>query len=147
MPTRHADVTWDGGFKTGEGTIDAGSGAFSLDYSVPSRFEDDEDADQTNPEELLAGAHAGCFAMALAGILEEEGYDPERIHASADIAIENDSGDFVITTIELYAEVDAPDLPEDELSEYLEDAKDNCPVSQALASVDMITVEGHLKGT
>ncbi|WP_251343094.1 OsmC family peroxiredoxin [Haloplanus halophilus] len=128
MPTRTAEATWEGDLQTGGGTVALGSGAYEGPYSFGSRF---EDAEGTNPEELIGAAEAGCFAMALANALAEDGFTPERIDAEASVHL--DAGDLTIDEIELVAEGTVPDASEAEFREYAIDAKNNCPVSKALA--------------
>ncbi|MDG5777493.1 OsmC family protein [Haloarculaceae archaeon H-GB2-1] len=134
MPTRTAEATWNGRLKDGDGTMALGSGAFEGPYSFGSRF---EDAEGTNPEELIGAAEAGCFAMATALALEEEGFDPERVHAETEVHLERVEGDFTITKIDLTAEGTVPDATEEEFVEVAMDAKENCPVSKALAATDI----------
>ena len=117
------------------------SGAFEGAYSVGSRFEDEPG---TNPEELIAAAHAGCFAMALSAALTEAGYEPSRIDASADVTVEQVDGDWAITTIDLTVEAAVPGIEEDEFQEFAAGAKANCPVSRALGAVETITLEASL---
>lgn len=134
MPVRTAEATWEGTLREGAGTVALGSGAFEGTYSFGSRF---EDASGTNPEELIGAAEAGCFAMATALALEEEGFSPESVHAETAVHIEEVDGDFSITRIELTAEGDVPDASEAEFVAVAEDAKENCPVSKALAGTDI----------
>lgn len=141
MPTRSADATWNGTIGAGDGSMAFESGAFEGAYSVGSRFEDEPG---TNPEELIAAAHAGCYAMALSGALTEAGFEPNRIDASADVTVEQVDGDWAITTIDLTVEAAVPGIEDDEFQQYAQGAKENCPVSKALASVDTITLDATL---
>ncbi|WP_254533582.1 OsmC family peroxiredoxin [Natrinema gelatinilyticum] len=134
MPVRTAEATWEGTLTEGAGTVALGSGAFEGSYSFGSRF---EDATGTNSEELIGAGEAGCFAMATALDLEEEGFEPQRVHATADVHIEEVDGDFTITQIELTAEGDVPDATEEEFVAVAENAKQNCPVSKALSGPDI----------
>ncbi|MFB6103251.1 MAG: OsmC family peroxiredoxin [Haloplanus sp.] len=127
MPTRTADATWEGDLRDGNGTVALGSGAYEGAYSFGSRF---EDADGTNPEELIGAAEAGCFAMALANALDDGGFTPERIHATASVHL--DADDLSIDEISLIVEGRVPDASRAEFLEYAIDAKENCPVSKAL---------------
>lgn len=102
------------------------SGSYEGAYSYVSRFEEGEG---TNPEELIAAAHAGCFSMALSADLEREGYEPARVETTADVHLEE--GD--ITRIVLHTEATVPGIDEAEFREIAEGAKQNCPVSKALA--------------
>lgn len=136
--TRHAEVTWRGSLIEGSGRIDeVGSGAFGpLDVTWASRTEDHNG--RTSPEELLAAAHATCFSMALSHALAEAGTPPEELKASADVTFEPGPG---ITKIVLMVRGRVPGLDEQGFREAAEGAKDNCPVSQALAAVEDISVE------
>lgn len=139
MPTRSAEATWNGGLKDGDGHMDMESGAYSGAYSFASRFQEGEG---TNPEELIAAAHSGCFSMALAADLGRAGYEPERVHTTANVTLDNDEG--AIVEIELITEANVPDVSEEEFQEIAEGAKENCPVSKALAGVDEIIVDATL---
>lgn len=130
MPVRTSEATWNGNLTEGDGTMAFGSGAFEGAYTFASRF---EEGDGTNPEELIAAAHAGCFAMALANELDGEGFTPERIHATASVHLEEGE----ITRSVLNAEADVPDVDDTTFQEIAEGAKTNCPVSQALAAIDI----------
>ncbi|WP_311172327.1 OsmC family peroxiredoxin [Halobellus ordinarius] len=143
MPIRTSEATWRGGVRDGDGEMALGSGSWRGGYSFRSRFRDDEPA-QSNPEELIAAGHAGCFSLALANNLEAEGYDPDRVHTTADCHLEmlDDQGP-TITRIELTTEAAVPEISESEFQDIAEDAKTNCPVSRALAGVD-ITVDASV---
>jgi len=134
MATRKSEAVWEGKLQSGKGTVKLGSGAFEGGYSFASRF---QQAEGTNPEELIAAAHAGCFSMALAHGLEEKGYMPERIHTTANVSIEKAEDGFSITSIELETEAKVPDIEEQTFMEQAEAAKTNCPVSKALAGAEI----------
>ena len=134
MPTRKAKASWNGDLKNGNGNMSFGSGAYKGSYSFKSRF---EDGTGTNPEELIGAAHAGCYSMALSGALAETGYAPEAVTTNADVALEMVDGDPAITTITLKVTANIPDIDEDEFLEFAEGAKKNCPVSKALAGVNI----------
>jgi osmotically inducible protein OsmC len=139
---RRAEVTWQGSLLEGSGTIESvGSGAFGpLDVTWTSRAE--EPAGRTSPEELIAAAHAACFSMALSHGLGEAGSAPERLDTSAVVTFEPGTG---ITKIALAARGRVPGLDEARFREVAEGAKENCPVSQALAGVGEITLEASLE--
>jgi lipoyl-dependent peroxiredoxin len=144
MPTRTADARWEGPFKRGSGTMEFGSGAFSGSYSAASRFEEGEG---TNPEELIAAAHAGCFSMAFALSLGEAGHEPESIATSADVHITPaDGGGFEISRIDLRTRGRVPGIGADEFQRTAEAAKAGCPVSKALGGVGEITLDAQLEG-
>lgn len=134
MPVRKANAVWKGRIGDGEGRMSFGSGAFEGAFSVPSRFEDGEG---TNPEELIAAAHAGCFSMSLSAGLTRAGYTPEEINTTAQVHIEKLPAGWRITLIELHCEAKAPGVEEAEFMELAADAKANCPVSQALSAPEI----------
>lgn len=117
-----------------------GSGAFEGPYSFSSRF---EDGSGTNPEELIGAAHAGCYSMALANILGKAGHVPDRVHTSAAVHLEQVEGGFAISRVDLTTEGSVPGMDEATFRTHAEDAKVNCPVSKALAGVE-ITLEATL---
>jgi osmotically inducible protein OsmC len=118
-----------------------GSGAFEGSYSVPSRF---EQAEGTNPEELLGAAHAGCFSMALSSALSSAGYPPSAIQTSAHVSIDKLDTGWTITKIHLITEADAAGIESEEFQSLADTAKQNCPVSRALAGVE-ISLEASLR--
>jgi osmotically inducible protein OsmC len=130
MAKRTASAVWEGTLKDGKGRVKLGSGAFEGQYSFASRF---EEGTGTNPEELIGAAHAGCFSMALAAGLTRAGFNPTRINTSASVSLEKVGEAFKITTIELTTEAQIPNIEEGAFLEQAETAKNNCPVSQALA--------------
>ena len=140
---RRAAVTWNGDLMSGAGTIDdVGSGAFgSLDISWAARSEETSGG-KTSPEELIAAAHASCFSMALAHGLAGAGNAPERLQTSATVTFVPGTG---ITKIALRVRGTVPGLDADGFREAAEDAKKNCPVSQALAGVPEITLDAELE--
>jgi len=140
MATRKAHARWDGGIKDGQGTVDLGSGAFRGSYSFVSRF---EEGAGTNPEELLAAAHASCFAMALSLFLGKAGFTPEHVDATARVTIMPQGGGFRITGSHLVCKARVPGIDPATFAQHAESAKANCPVSQALAGTE-ITLEAEL---
>jgi osmotically inducible protein OsmC len=130
MAVRTSDAEWRGDLRQGHGTMRLGSGAFEGAYSFPSRF---EQGAGTNPEELIAAAHAGCFSMALAAGLSRAGHPPTRIHTGARVHLEREGEGFAITRIELETEGQVPGLSAADFQTHAEAAKKNCPVSKALA--------------
>jgi lipoyl-dependent peroxiredoxin len=131
MPIRKADAEWKGNLAEGSGRLKVGSGAFEGPYSFKSRFEEGESA--TNPEELLGAAHAGCFTMALTAQLSRARFTPSRIHTEARVKLEKVGDGFSITQIELDTEAEVPGLDDATLQKYALEAKENCPLSKALA--------------
>jgi len=140
MPTRTAEAEWKGSLREGEGRVALGSGAFSGAYSFRSRF---EEGTGTNPEELLGAAHAGCFSMALAAGLGAAGHAPESIRTIASVSIEPQDGGFAITRSALETEARVPGIEESEFQRLADEAKAGCPVSKALAGVQ-IELEARL---
>lgn len=134
MIVRTAEALWEGDIKKGKGKVKLGSGYFEGNYSFGSRF---EHANGTNPEELIGAAHAGCFSMALAVILGQAGYRVEHIHTVAKVTVDKYGDGYKITTIELDTEGKAPGIDEKTFREKAELAKKNCPVSMALAGVEI----------
>ena len=120
-----------------------GSGAYEGAYSFGSRFLEDPG---TNPEELIAAAHAGCFSMALTAGLGRAGYHPQSVQTSAKAHLEKVEGGFAITRIELVTEAVVPDIENDAFQAEAADAKANCPVSKALAGVE-ISLDASLIAT
>lgn len=134
MPTRKANAVWNGDLKGGKGTMKMDSGSYEGPYSFSSRFEDGKG---TNPEELIAAAHAGCYSMALSAGLGKAGYDPKSVETRADVKLEKVGDGFKITTITLNTKATIPEIDEDTFMEHANGAKENCPVSQALAGVEI----------
>ena len=141
MPKRTADATWNGSLQDGEGTMRMASGSYEGPYTFQSRFEEGEG---TNPEELIAAAHAGCFSMALSGDLGRAGHESESVETEAVVHIDKVEGGFEISRIELKTRARVPGIDEAEFQEVAEGAKQNCPVSKALASVGSIEVTAEL---
>jgi lipoyl-dependent peroxiredoxin len=140
MIKRTATAIWQGDLKDGAGSLALGSGAFEGKYSFTSRF---EDGVGTNPEELIGAAHAGCFSMALSGDLSKAGYTVEEISTEAIVSMEKGEAGFGITGVKLVTKARVRDITMDEFAKYASGAKENCPVSRALAAVD-IQLEAHL---
>ncbi|HEX3251055.1 MAG TPA: OsmC family protein [Pyrinomonadaceae bacterium] len=135
MPTRTAEAEWKGNLAEGEGTLKVGSGAFEGPYSFKSRFEEGQSA--TNPEELIGAAHAGCFTMALTAALSRAGIKPTRIHTTARVKLEKIGEAFSITQIDLETEAEIPGIDDAKFQELANGAKQNCPVSKALAGTEI----------
>ncbi len=132
MPVRKADAEWQGGLKDGQGTMKMASGAYEGGYTFSSRF---EEGAGTNPEELIAAAHAGCFSMAFSGNLERAGFPPELVQTSAHVSVERTDEGFRITRIVLNTEAAVPGIDQDTFQREAEAAKVGCPVSAALKAV------------
>jgi osmotically inducible protein OsmC len=137
---RTSKAQWNGSLKDGKGTVSLGSGAYEGQYSFSSRF---ESGTGTNPEELIAAAHAGCFSMALSAQLGKAGFTPTRISSDAKVHLEKVGEGFSITKIELVTEGVVPGIDEATFLEHAEGAKKGCPVSRALGAVE-ITLDAKL---
>jgi osmotically inducible protein OsmC len=142
--TRRADADWNGGIIDGKGTVKLGSGAFEGAYSFKSRFSDDKEQKATNPEELIAAAHAGCYTMALSGNLGKAGYAPKNIHTTANVKIEKQGDGFVIPNIDLQTTAEVDGISDDEFQKIAEETKKTCPVSQVLSGAE-ISLKAELK--
>jgi len=139
---RRATVTWNGDLMGGSGTIDeVGSGAFGpLDVSWAARSEE-ASGGKTSPEELIAAAHAACFSMALSGALAKAGTPPQQLQTSASVTFVPGTG---ITKSALSVRGSVPGIDADAFREAAQAAKENCPVSKALAGVPEITLDAEL---
>jgi len=140
MVARRSEAEWKGALRDGSGAVSLGSGAFRGDYSFVSRF---ENGSGTNPEELLGAAHASCFSMALSMVLGEAGFHPRSIKTSATVHISPSSDGFSIPRIDLVTVGDVPGIDLAAFSAHAETAKRGCPVSKALAAVE-ITLDARL---
>ena len=136
---RHAEAQWNGGLKDGNGHVKTETGALDSAYSFRSRF---EGGGETNPEELLGAAHAGCFSMALAAALTMAGHPPKSIKTTAAVHLEKGDSGFAINKIELETTGSVPGIDAATFEKTANEAKANCPVSKALAGVEI-----HLKTT
>jgi lipoyl-dependent peroxiredoxin len=135
-------VKWTGGLQDGSGSIDTGSGAVEgLTYTAAGRF---ADGGGTNPEELLGAAHAACFSMALTLFLEMAGYEPEGVETTATVTLKQETGAYTIHRIALVTEGTVPGITQEQFEEQANNAKEQCPVSKALASVPTVTLDAKL---
>jgi osmotically inducible protein OsmC len=134
MPTRNASARWTGDLIRGQGTMKLGSGAFQGAFSFATRMENQPG---TNPEELIAAAHAGCFSMALSATLGKAGFTPTSIETSAAVHLEKVGEGFKITRSVLTTKAVVPKLDQAGFKNYADAAKKGCPVSQALAGVQI----------
>lgn len=140
MPKRQGSAVWRGSLTEGEGSVRLGSGAFEGPYSFKSRF---GDGAGTNPEELIGAAHAGCFSMALSKILTDAGHPPESVETTAEVHLDKADGGFAISRVHLTTTGRVPGLGAEEFAAHARTAKDNCPVSKALAAID-VTLDATL---
>ena len=144
MTIREAFAEWQGTLKEGGGRLRLGSGVFEGAYSFPSRF---ENGPGTNPEELIAAAHAGCFSMALTFILGQDGHVARSIRTTAKVHLGATAAGPTITCIELETQADIPGLEPAEFQRMAETAKTTCLVSRALAGVKTIALQAELVAT
>jgi osmotically inducible protein OsmC len=136
-----ASAEWRGSLKTGKGSLTAKSGVFDgTAYSFQTRF---EGAAGTNPEELLAAAHAGCFSMALSAVLGEEGIEPESLATKCTITLDKKDDGFAITKSHLQLTAKVPDASEEQFQAAAKKAKENCPVSKLFKTE--ITLDANLE--
>jgi osmotically inducible protein OsmC len=138
MPSRTVTAQWKGPVADGDGTVALGSGSFRGPHSWRSRF---EQGTGTNPEELIAAAHAGCFSMALAAALQQAGYLPESIDTHADVKLEKQNNGFTMTSIRLATRARVSGIDDSEFQRVAADAERNCPVSKARAGVKSIQLD------
>ena len=140
--SRKATARWEGDLKSGGGSISTPDSGLMQDtrYGFNTRFGDGKG---TNPEELIAAAHAGCFTMALANSLAEAGHRADSVDTRAEVDLSTDGGP-TLSAIRLFTRARVPGIDEVKFREIAEDAKDNCPVSRALSAVP-ITLEAELE--
>lgn len=142
MPTRTSSAEWQGDLKGGSGELAFGSGAYSGSYTYASRFEEGEG---TNPEELLAAAHAGCFSMSLSNILAKDGTPPTSVRTEASVTLGTVDGAPKITKVVLRTVGEVPGVDDDTFQAKAEAAKVGCPVSKLFTGAE-IEVEATLAG-
>lgn len=139
--SRTASAIWQGDIKEGEGSISTGSDALhDQPYGFNTRF---EDAPGTNPEELIGAAHAGCYSMALALNLTENGFIASQIDTNAEVILEKQDNGFAITTVHLTVTASVPGLDADTFAALAEKTKSECPVSKVLNAE--ITLKAELR--
>ena len=145
MPTRTARTAWNGNLLEGSGQVElSSSGVGTYEVSFPKRAADDADG-TTSPEELIAGAHSACYAMALSNAVAQAGGTPQALDVRADVTLGPDpAGGFMITGIKLTVRAEVEGLDEAGFAKAAQGAKEGCPVSKALAAVD-ITLDAALE--
>jgi osmotically inducible protein OsmC len=143
MTTSTSSAVWEGGLRNGHGRFNAGSGAFGGDYSFATRF---ESAKGTNPEELLAAAHAACFAMAFSADLGRAGYTPEELHVEAEVTFDKpEGGGWTVTASALTVLGHVHGITPEEFDRIAEGTRDGCPISRALAGNVALSVDATLE--
>jgi osmotically inducible protein OsmC len=154
MATRNGSAAWRGYLKTGSGQVMVGDAGWTSAYSYTSRFHglqedagsgDTEPGPATNPEELLAAAHAACFSMAFSLVLTQREHPPSTIETQAHVYLRNVSGIPTIQRIDLDTEADVPGIDEAELRQWAEEARTGCIISRALSGVEEITLSARLR--
>jgi osmotically inducible protein OsmC len=140
--TSKATAVWQGKLKDGRGTFEAGSGAFKGDYSFPTRF---EGKPGTNPEELLAAAHAACLSMALSGVLEKAGTPATRLTTAAQCTMDTVDGKATVARMRLEVRGVVPGVDQAAFAQAAEEAKQNCPVSRALKGIPTVELTATLE--
>jgi osmotically inducible protein OsmC len=137
---RSSSARWEGDLKNGNGRFDLGSGAFSGPYTFATRFESSDNG--TNPEDLIAAAHASCFAMYFSNMLSQEGFTPDSVDVEATVTLDPGAGK--ITRSHLVAEGRVPGIDDTKFQDLARQSKDGCPISRTLAAVDEITLDATL---
>ena len=143
MATRTGTAEWRGDLQSGGGTFSVASGLLEGKYSFKTRFEDEPG---TNPEELIAAAHASCYSMALSNMLASDGHTADSVTTTAKVHLRMIDGNPTIAQIDLVTEGRVPGIDPAQFTEYAEKAKAGCPVSRALAGVGEITLDATLAG-
>jgi osmotically inducible protein OsmC len=134
MAVRKAEAVWDGTLREGKGRMKVDSGAFEGTYTFSTRFEEEPG---TNPEELIGAAHAACYSMALSADLGQAGFTPRRVSTRAEVTLGKVDNKSRITHIHLESEADVPGISPEQFQQIAEGTKNGCPVSAALAAVDI----------
>src|SRR3954453_20027481 len=130
MPIRTASARWEGNLTEGSGTIKTGKGGYQGNYSFKSRFEEGEG---TNPEELIAAAHSGCFSMAFSKGLADAGFTPTSVETTAKVHLDKTDAGFSVTRIDLETVGDVPGIDASDFQKIAEESKENCPISRLLS--------------
>ena len=150
MATRNGTARWNGDLEHGSGRLTVGDDHWTSSYSFTSRFnglltDEEDNSKATNPEEMLAAAHAACFSMALSLVLTTSGYPPRTIETSARVHLRIIDGWLTIQQIDLETNVDVPDIDPTEFQKRAEEAKTNCILSRALTGVETINLAATLR--
>ena len=141
MPVNQATATWEGDLIHGKGQMKGRTGAIDVPFSLKSRS---ENTANTNPEELIGAAHAGCYSMMLSALLSKAGTPPKHIQTVAKVTQEVIDGAFLITKIDLSCQAQVPGISAEDFAATAQNAKENCPVSRALAGGPTITLAAEL---
>lgn len=141
MPVRSSQAEWKGDLQSGAGTLTVGNKAYVGDYSFKSRF---EEGAGTNPEELIAAAHAACYSMQLSAMLAKDGHTPTSVDTQARVSMDQVDGAPTITKITLTTKGSVPGLSADQFTDYADKAKAACLVTRALAGVETVELSAEL---
>jgi osmotically inducible protein OsmC len=141
MPIRTASARWAGNLTEGSGTVKTGKGGYEGNYSFKSRFEEGEG---TNPEELIAAAHSGCFSMAFSKGLADAGFTPTSVETTAKVHLDKTDAGMTVTRIDLESVGDVPGIDAADFQKIAEGAKENCPISRLLSPGAEITLTATL---
>lgn len=141
MPTRKASAEWQGGIRSGKGSLRAESGALASEYNFSGRF---EQGTGTNPEELLAASHAGCYSMALSGNLERAGKVATKITTDAACTVEKVEAGFKVTKMLLTVRASVPGIDDGEFQKIAAATKDGCPISGVMKNNVEVTLDAKL---
>ena len=141
MPIRTASARWQGNLTEGSGTVKTGKGGFQGNYSFKSRFEEGEG---TNPEELIAAAHAGCFSMAFSKGLADAGFTPASVETTAKVHLDKTDAGMTVTRIDLESVGNVPGIDAADFQKIADGAKENCPISRLLSPGAEITLTATL---
>jgi osmotically inducible protein OsmC len=141
MPIRTASARWQGNLTEGSGTVKTGKGGFQGNYSFKSRFEEGEG---TNPEELIAAAHAGCFSMAFSKGLADAGFTPTSVETTAKVHLDKTDAGMTVTRIDLESVGNVPGIDAADFQKIADGAKENCPISRLLSPGAEITLTATL---
>jgi osmotically inducible protein OsmC len=141
MTARNGSAEWNGSIESGSGSVTVGEGVFEGPYSYESRF---AEGAGTNPEQLIAAAHAACFTMALSSVLGAAGHVPESLRTNARVQLRNIDGAPTLTRIDLDTEGHVPGIDDQQFQRQAEEAKANCPVSRALTGIPEIALSAKL---
>ena len=143
MTARNGSAEWHGNVQDGAGTVTVGNGVFQGPYSYGSRFGEEEG---TNPEQLIAAAHAACFTMALSNILSAAGHTPQSLRTNARVQLRNIDGAPTLARIDLDVDGQVANVDQQQFQAYADEAKRVCPVSRALAGIPEIALTAKLVG-
>jgi osmotically inducible protein OsmC len=136
MATRSSNALWEGDLKSGKGTMTVGKGVYTGPFTFASRF---EEGPGTNPEELLAAAHAGCFSMAFSNELAKAGHTPKRVETRATVHLDPDpAGGVHIGKVELVCQAQVPGIDNAKFQEIAEGARQGCPVSKLFKGAEIV---------